>query len=75
MLNTTIGAVRKYGNKVGAAAGALALSTAAMAQSVPMSEQIVAKVTDSFTTGELVAGTVVLGLFSLWAIKLLLKSK
>lgn len=75
MLNTTIGAVRKYGNKVGAAAGALALSTAAMAQSVPMSEQIVQKVTDSFTTGELVAGTVVLGLFSLWAIKLLLKSK
>ena len=75
MLNTTIGAVRKYGNKVGAAAGALVLSTAAMAQSVDHSQDIIDKVNASMSKGELIAAAVVLGLFSIWAIKLLLKGK
>ena len=75
MLNTTIGAVRKYGNKVGAAAGALVLSTAAMAQSVDHSQDIIDKVNASMSKGELIAAAVVLGLFSFWAIKLLLKGK
>ena len=75
MLNTTIGAVRKYGNKVGAAAGALVLSTAAMAQATDHGAAIVAKVEEGFSKGELIAAAVVLGLFSIFAIKLLWRSK
>lgn len=75
MLNTTIGAVRKYGNKAGAAAGALVLSTAAMAQSTDHGAAIVTKVEGAFSNGELIAAAVVLGLFSIFAIKLLWRSK
>lgn len=76
MLNTTIGAVRKYGAKVGAASGALALSGAAMAQEADgTAAQIVTAVKAAFTAGELIAGAVVLGLFAIYAIKLLWRSK
>lgn len=74
MLNTTIGAVRKYGNKLGAAAGALVLSSAAMAQS-STADTIVANVEEAFSKGELIAAAVVLGLFAIYAIKLLWRSK
>lgn len=74
MLNTTIGAVRKYGNKLGAAAGALVLSSAAMAQS-NTADTIVANVEEAFSNGELIAAAVVLGLFAIYAIKLLWRSK
>lgn len=76
MLNTTIGAVRKYGNKVGAAAGALVLSSGAMAQEAAThGATIVAKVEEAFSQGELIAAAVVLGLFAIFAIKLLWRSK
>ena len=75
MLNTTIGTFRKYGKKVIAAGGALALSTAAMAEPSAHGATIVAKVTDSFSTGEIIAAAVVMGFFSLWAIKLLWRAK
>lgn len=75
MLNSTIGAVRKYGNKVGAAAGALVLSTAAMAQATDHGAAIVKKVEDGFSQGELIAAAVVLGLFAIFCIKLLWRSK
>lgn len=74
MLNTTIVAVRKYGNKLGAAAGALVLSSAAMAQS-STADTIVANVEEAFSKGELIAAAVVLGLFAIYAIKLLWRSK
>lgn len=74
MLNTTIGAVRKYGNKLGAAAGALALSGLAAAQSTT-ADTIVANVEEAFSNGELIAAAVVLGLFAIYAIKLLWRSK
>lgn len=74
MLNTTIGAVRKYGNKLCAAAGALVLSSAAMAQS-NTADTIVANVEEAFSKGELIAAAVVLGLFAIYAIKLLWRSK
>ncbi|MFN4035663.1 hypothetical protein [Comamonas aquatica] len=74
MLNTTIGAVRKYGNKLGAAAGALVLSSAAMAQSTT-ADTVVANLEQAFSNGELIAAAVVLGLFAIYAIKLLWRSK
>lgn len=74
MLNTTIGAVRKYGNKLGAAAGALVLSSAAMAQS-STADTVVANLEQAFSDGGLIAAAVVLGLFAIYAIKLLWRSK
>ena len=75
MFSNTMGIARKYGAKAATAAGALVVSGMAAAQSTSMGEQIQAKVTASFTQGELIAGGVVLGLFTLWAIKLLWKAK
>lgn len=74
MLNTTIGAVRKYGNKVGTGIGALALSGLAAAQS-NTADTVVANLEEAFSNGELIAAAVVLGLFAIYAIKLLWRSK
>lgn len=74
-MNTTIGAMRKFGHKVGTAAGALALSSAALAQSTDHGAAIVTKVESAFTNGELIAAAVVMGLFAIFAIKLLWRSK
>lgn len=75
MLNTTIGNVRRYGAKVATGAGALMLSGLAAAQSTGPADTIVAKVEEAFGKGELIAAAVVLGLFTIFAIKLLWRSK
>lgn len=74
MYSKTLGIARKYGAKAATAAGALVVSGMAAAQSTHGAD-IVAKVESSFTQGELIAGTVVLGFFAIWAIKLLWKAK
>lgn len=75
MIATTLNVARKYGAKASAAAGSLALSTVALAQSTDHGADIVAKVGAGFTQGEKIAAAVVLGLFAIYVIKLLWKSK
>lgn len=74
MFASTRNACRKYGAKVGTGIGALALSGLAAAQSTT-ADTIVTKVEEAFSKGELIAGAVVLGLFTIFAIKLLWRSK
>lgn len=74
MYEKTLNNVRKYGAKAATAAGALVLSGVAAAQST-QADAIVTKVEDAFSKGELIAGAVVLGLFTIFAIKLLWRSK
>lgn len=75
MIASTFNACRKYGAKVGTGMGALALSGLAAAQSTSTADTIVTKVEEAFSKGELIAGAVVLGLFTIFAIKLLWRSK
>lgn len=52
------------------------VGSSAMAEDAgTMGAQIVAKVEAAMTQGELIAGAVVLGLFAIWAIKLLFRAK
>ncbi|MDH1765920.1 hypothetical protein N5D37_09580 [Comamonas aquatica] len=74
MFASTRNACRKYGAKVGTGIGALALSGLAAAQS-STADTIVANVEQAFSNGELIAAAVVLGLFAIYAIKLLWRSK
>lgn len=74
MIASTFNACRKYGAKVGTGMGALALSGLAAAQS-NTADTIVANVEEAFSKGELIAAAVVLGLFAIYAIKLLWRSK
>lgn len=74
MFASTRNACRKYGAKVGTGMGALALSGLAAAQS-NTADTIVANVEEAFSKGELIAAAVVLGLFAIYAIKLLWRSK
>lgn len=74
MIASTFNAARKYGAKVGTGMGALALSGLAAAQS-NTADTIVANVEEAFSKGELIAAAVVLGLFAIYAIKLLWRSK
>lgn len=60
------------------AAGALVLSAMAspvMAQSADPGAEIVTKVESTLTSGAAIATAVVLGLFAIWGIKLLWRSK
>lgn len=75
MIASTFNAARKYGAKVGTGMGALALSGLASAQSSSTADTIVANVEEAFSKGELIAAAVVLGLFAIYAIKLLWRSK
>lgn len=75
MIATTLNVARKYGAKASAAAGSLVLSTVALAQSTDHGAAIVTKVESAFTNGELIAAAVVMGLFAIFAIKLLWRSK
>ena len=75
MFQNTLTNVRKYGSKAIAAAGTLALSTAVMAQEVDPSASILAGVDKSMLAGAGIATAVVLGLYVIFGIKLLWRSK
>lgn len=76
MFSKTLGIARKYGSK---AALAVALAPAfvgvANAAGEDMGTQILAKINGGMSQGELLAGAVVLGLFTIWIIKMLWRSK
>lgn len=74
MFAKTRNVVRRYGAKVGAAGTALVASMA-MAQEASTADTIVSKVEAAFSKGELIAGAIVLGLFTIYGIKLLWRSK
>jgi len=67
---------RRFASRAAAVALALAGSAAAMAQEAESAgTQILAKVNAGLSTGQEIAIAVVLGLFAIWAIKLLWRSK
>lgn len=74
-MSQTFNTVRKYGARVGAGALALVGTGAAMAQAVGPGAQIVTSVENAMETGQSIAVAVVLGLFAIWAIKLLWRAK
>lgn len=62
--------------KVASVVALAAAGASAQAQDAgSMGAQIVTKVEGAMTQGELIAGAVVLGLFAIWAIKLLFRAK
>ena len=78
MQKQTFKVARKYGAKMWApvvGAGALLASAAAFAQATDPGAVILDKVNTGFTTAEEIATAVVLGLFGIWAIKLLFRGK
>lgn len=75
MFAKTRNVVRRYGAKVGAAGTALVASGMAMAQEASTADTIVSNVEAAFSKGELIAGAIVLGLFTIYGIKLLWRSK
>ena len=66
---------RKYGARLVAAPAAAMASFGAFAQSTGPGEDILTKVTGGMTQGEKIASAVVLGLFAIWVVKLLWRSK
>jgi len=75
MFQKTRNIVAKYGRQAVVATGSALATAAAFAQTVPVGEQIKTKVEGSMSQGEMIAGVVVLGLFAIWAVKILWKSK
>ncbi|AVO48123.1 hypothetical protein C6568_01765 [Melaminivora suipulveris] len=76
----TFNTVRKYGARVGTGALALIGSGVALAQEGGgaggnAGAQILTKVNEAMSAGEQIAVAVVLGLFAMWAIKLLWRGK
>jgi len=74
MYANTLNNVRKYGAKVAAGASALGFSALALAQSTTGAD-VLAKVEEGMTQGEKIAAAVVTGLFVIFAVKLLWRSK
>lgn len=75
MFANTISVARKYGAKVVAPAALVLLPFAARAADGDDAAAIVTKVTAAMTSGAGIASAIVLGLFAIWAIKLLWRSK
>jgi len=75
MFQKTRNIVAKYGRQAAVATGSALATAAAIAQTAPVGEQIKTKVEGSMSQGEMIAGVVVLGLFAIWAVKILWKSK
>lgn len=75
MFQKTRSMARKYGARLVAAPAAAMASVGAFAQSTSTGESIVAKVTEGMSQGEKIASVVVLGLFVIWCVKLLWRSK
>lgn len=75
MFAKTRDVVRRYGAKVGAAGTALVASGMAMAQEATSTADAIVVKVENASKGELIAGAVVLGLFTIYAIKLLWRSK
>ena len=74
MFQKTRSIAAQYGAKI-AAPAVLLLPFAARAEGEDAGAQILAKVTSSMTSGAGIATAIVLGLFAIWAIKLLWRSK
>lgn len=75
MFQKTRAMARKYGARLVAAPAAAMASVGAFAQSTGTGESIVTKVTEGMSQGEKIATAVVLGLFVIWCVKLLWRSK
>lgn len=75
MFQKTRSMARKYGVRIAAAPAALLVGFSAHAAEGDAGAQILAKVTESMTSGAGIATAIVLGLFAIWAIKLLWRSK
>lgn len=75
MFQKTRSMARKYGARLVAAPAAAMASFGAFAQSTSTGETIVTKVTEGMSQGEKIAAAVVLGLFVIWCVKLLWRSK
>lgn len=73
MFSQSMNVARKFGAKL-AVVPALALPVLASAQSTPVSD-ITDKVDEAMTGGLAIAGAVVVGLFAIWAVKLLWRAK
>lgn len=74
MFQKTRSMARKYGVRLVAAPAAAMASFGAFAQSTP-GESIIASVTSGMTDGQKIAAAVVTGLFVIWCVKLLWRSK
>lgn len=74
MFQKTRSMVRKYGARLVAAPAAAMASFGAFAQATP-GESIIASVTSGMTDGQKIAAAVVTGLFVIWCVKLLWRSK
>lgn len=75
MFDKTLSVARKYGSQIAVGTGSLVASGLSMAQAVDPGVTIKDKVTAAMTSGEGIATAIVLGLFAIWAIKLLWRSK
>lgn len=73
MFSQSVNVVREYGAKL-ALAPALVLPMLASAQTTPV-QDITAKVDEAMSGGLAIAGAVVVGLFAIWAVKLLWRAK
>ena len=75
MFQKTRSMVRKYGARLVAVPATALASFGAFAQDAGPGADILAKVTAGMSQGEKIAGAVVLGLFVIWIVKLLWRSK
>lgn len=75
MFAQTRNVARKYVAKGAAGAGGLIGTGLAMAQTTSPSETVLAAVNDGFTGAQSIAVAVVVGLFAIFAIKLLWRAK
>lgn len=75
MFAKTRSMARKYGARIAAAPAALLVGFSAQAAEGDALAQITAKVNEAMTSGATIATAIVIGLFVIWAIKLLWRSK
>lgn len=75
MFQKTRSMARKYGARLVAAPAAAMASFGAFAQATSPGESIIASVTSGMTDGQKIAAAVVTGLFVIWCVKLLWRSK
>lgn len=76
MFAKTRSMARKYGARIAAAPAALLVGFSAQAAEGDNAlTQITAKVNEAMTSGATIATAIVIGLFVIWAIKLLWRSK